>query len=79
METKQEIPDFLEQYKPEGEEAEHLKFEEDSDFEDGGEEAGGEAWGGGDDNDGSDADAGEAWGGGGDDDKKSEAAEKDGW
>jgi len=48
METKQNIPDFLESYKPEGKAAEHLKFEADSDFEeDNGNNAdeGGGGWG----------------------------------
>lgn len=65
METKQEVPDFLEQYKPVGEEAINLKFEEDSDFEDAGEEeGGGDAWGaGGDDSDSDkESEAGDAWG-----------------
>ncbi|KAK0615763.1 P-loop containing nucleoside triphosphate hydrolase protein [Bombardia bombarda] len=34
LETDQEIPDFLEQYVPEGAAREHLKFEADSDFDD---------------------------------------------
>ena len=48
METQQDIPDFLEAYKPEGDAAVNLKFEADSDFEDGdgGCEAGsGGGWG----------------------------------
>lgn len=52
LETKQEIPDFLEPYKPEGEAAVNLKFEEDSDFEEEGnaaDEVEGGGWGGGDD------------------------------
>jgi ATP-dependent RNA helicase DDX3X len=53
LETKQEIPDFLESYKPEGDAAVNLKFEADSDFEeddggDGGSDAGG-GWGAGSD------------------------------
>ncbi|KAH8907772.1 DEAD-domain-containing protein [Coniochaeta sp. PMI_546] len=51
LETKQEIPDFLEPYKPEGEAAVNLKFEEDSDFEEEGnaaDEVEGGGWGGGD-------------------------------
>lgn len=54
METKQEIPDFLTAYVPEDVSLEDLKFEADSDFDDGeGDDAGGEwgdqgvtAWGG---------------------------------
>ena len=53
LETKQDIPDFLEPYKPEGAALENLKFEADSDFEeetgnDGGADADetGDAWGG---------------------------------
>ncbi|KAB5547177.1 P-loop containing nucleoside triphosphate hydrolase protein [Coniochaeta sp. 2T2.1] len=48
METQQEIPDFLEAYKPEGDAAVNLKFEADSDFEenDGGSDGGeGGGWG----------------------------------
>ncbi|KAL2020969.1 hypothetical protein VTK56DRAFT_7743 [Thermocarpiscus australiensis] len=76
METKQEIPDFLQQYVPEGATAENLKFEADSDFEDntagtgaGAGNGGGDAWGGGDDGwgDGNGAaDAAEVANGGGD-------------
>lgn len=40
METNQEIPDFLQQYIPEGAMANNLKFEADSDFEDEGNQAG---------------------------------------
>ncbi|KIH91517.1 ATP-dependent RNA helicase [Sporothrix brasiliensis 5110] len=74
LETKQEIPDFLEMYIPEGEARENLKFEADSDFEeftagDGGDDG----WGaGGDAGDSWDAPAdgdagGTGWGGGDDD------------
>ncbi|CAK7217324.1 hypothetical protein SBRCBS47491_003125 [Sporothrix bragantina] len=66
LETKQEIPDFLEMYIPEGEARENLKFEADSDYEefaDGGDDNGG--WGAGGDGAG-----GDSWGapvdGGGD-------------
>lgn len=69
LETKQEIPDFLELHKPEGEAAVNLKFEADSDFEeeDAGEDAGeGDGWGGGGDDtaksaDGENAGQDEAW------------------
>jgi ATP-dependent RNA helicase DDX3X len=67
LETKQEVPDFLEQYKPEGEAAVNLKFEADSDFEE--EDAA--------------ADDGEGggWGGGGDEAKGDgeKAAEDEAW
>ncbi|KAI0203302.1 P-loop containing nucleoside triphosphate hydrolase protein [Astrocystis sublimbata] len=45
-ETRQEIPDFLDQYKPEEKDVSKLKFEYDTDEEDPGE--GGDTWGGGD-------------------------------
>lgn len=52
METKQEVPDFLQQYIPEGATADNLKFEADSDFEDEAADkgvdastGGGDAWG----------------------------------
>lgn len=70
LETNQEIPEFLQQYVPEGEARDNLKFEADSDFDPndfaGAGDAGG-AWGAGD-GDGADADAdtGGAWGSGGD-------------
>jgi ATP-dependent RNA helicase DDX3X len=51
LETKQEIPDFLEPFIPEGEAKENLKFEADSDFEEEdqtGDDAEGDGWGGGD-------------------------------
>ncbi|KAJ6443969.1 meiotically up-regulated protein [Purpureocillium lavendulum] len=51
LETKQEIPDFLQMYVPEGPEAEKPKFETESDFDPedvgGPAEDGGDAWGGG--------------------------------
>lgn len=58
LETKQEVPDFLQAYIPEGEARENLKFEADSDF-DAGETAGDEGgW----------SDEGvSVWGGAGDD------------
>ncbi|KAL1891755.1 hypothetical protein Sste5346_007505 [Sporothrix stenoceras] len=63
LETKQEIPDFLESYIPEGEARENLKFEADSDFEeftpgDGGDDGG---WGAGGGDAGGDA-GGDSWG-----------------
>ncbi|GJN67480.1 hypothetical protein PLIIFM63780_004921 [Purpureocillium lilacinum] len=65
LETKQDIPEFLQMYVPDGPEGENPKFETESDFDpndiaarDG--EAGGDAWGGGDA-----ANASNAWGGGG--------------
>lgn len=61
METNQEIPDFLEQYVPEGATAENLKFEADSDFEEDMYGSGGA--GGADGADGADG----GWGAGGDD------------
>ncbi|RGP61820.1 hypothetical protein FLONG3_10407 [Fusarium longipes] len=61
LETDQEIPDFLQQYVPEGEARANLKFEADSDFDPddyaGAGDAGGDAWGGGDA-------GGDAWGAG---------------
>ena len=75
LETKQEIPDFLEMYIPEGDARENLKFEADSDFEEyagGGDEnadGGGSGWGaGGDDAGGGSwgaAAGGDSWGGNG--------------
>ncbi|KAI1300441.1 P-loop containing nucleoside triphosphate hydrolase protein [Xylaria venustula] len=59
METKQEIPDFLEQYRPEGDDISKLKFEYDTDEEDPGEN--GESWGNGAGNT-----SGDGWGNGGD-------------
>ncbi|ROW16435.1 hypothetical protein VPNG_02845 [Cytospora leucostoma] len=78
LETKQEIPEFLKQYEPEGEDRENLKFESEDQIESafgmgddsggawgaGGGEPSGDAWGGGGDN--NDAAGGGAWGGGGD-------------
>ncbi|KAJ3525590.1 hypothetical protein NM208_g11576 [Fusarium decemcellulare] len=65
LETKQEIPEFLQQYVPEGEARENLKFEADSDFDPndiaGAGDASGSAWGTGDGNEGNDSVA--AWGG----------------
>ena len=43
LETKQEIPDFLENYKPDN--VEDLQFNDDTDDEDEGGAAGGDAWG----------------------------------
>lgn len=78
LETNQDIPDFLEQYRPEGEAATNLVFEEDSDFEDAaGEEEGGDTWGGGGDDDAEDGGGG-GWGAGGDDAKEEEPA-ADAW
>lgn len=71
LETGQEVPDFLQSYMPEGEALENLKFEADSDFDEGEAEGGGGDWGeaGGDD----------AWAGGGGDDAQAQATEeKDG-
>ncbi|KAK3335726.1 P-loop containing nucleoside triphosphate hydrolase protein [Cercophora scortea] len=71
LETNQEVPDFLQEYIPEGDARVNLKFEEDSDFEDGddagGGDAGGDAWGGvgGDTAAGGNADAGTGGDGGG--------------
>lgn len=69
LETKQEVPDFLEQYKPEGEAAVNLKFEADSDFEE--EEEGG------------DNEEGGGWGAGGGGDSTNgdgeKATEEDAW
>lgn len=68
LETDQEIPEFLQQYVPEGEAREKLKFEADSDFDPndyaGAGDAGG-AWGGGDGID-AGASCSDAWGGGND-------------
>lgn len=89
METKQDIPEFLEPFKPTGKGLENLKFETESDFDPeeagiahlggggwGGDEAGGDAggdWGG-------DAggDAG-GWGGGGDDAGGNQTTEAPAW
>ncbi|KAF4345965.1 ATP-dependent RNA helicase [Fusarium beomiforme] len=76
LETDQEVPEFLQQYIPEGEARENLKFEADSDFDpndyagagdagdawggDTGHDAGGDAWGGGGNN--SNTGGGDAWG-----------------
>ncbi|CAM1501746.1 Fc.00g037300.m01.CDS01 [Cosmosporella sp. VM-42] len=77
LETKQEIPDFLQEYVPEGEALESLKFEADSDFDPddigGANDAGGApVWGaddagneGGDTEDASGNGAGGAWASGG--------------
>lgn len=65
LETKQEIPEFLKQFEPEGEDRENLKFESEEQLEsafDMGDEAGG-AWGGGGDDGGESAN--NPWGGGG--------------
>lgn len=67
LETDQEIPDFLQQYVPEGDARANLKFEADSDFDpndyadgaDAGAGGAGDAWGTGD---GANAAAGDAWG-----------------
>lgn len=64
LETKQEVPEFLQSYIPEGEAREKLKFEADSDWEEemGGGEGGADAWG-----DGAAANPpGDAWGSNGD-------------
>ncbi|KAH8754065.1 DEAD/DEAH box helicase [Diaporthe sp. PMI_573] len=60
LETKQTVPEFLQQYMPEGEELENLQFPSEQDDDVGGMDAG--AWGDG----GGGGDAGDAWGGGGD-------------
>lgn len=69
LETNQEIPDFLQQYVPEGEARNNLKFEADSDF-DPNDYAGagdaGDAWGEDAGNNAGNAAGGDAWGGGGD-------------
>lgn len=66
LETDQEIPEFLQQYVPEGDARANLKFEADSDFDPndyaGAGDAGGDAWGAGD---GDDTGGGDAWGGDG--------------
>jgi ATP-dependent RNA helicase DDX3X len=54
METGQDVPDFLEQYKPDETDASKLKFEYDTDEDD--PDAGNDAWG---------ADGGDGEGGGG--------------
>ena len=61
IETRQDVPDFLESYKPENEE--ELKFDDDTDDE-GDDAAGGETWGGAaQTNGGTNGDAsGDAWG-----------------
>ncbi|KAK7743941.1 hypothetical protein SLS53_003963 [Cytospora paraplurivora] len=64
LETNQEIPEFLKQYEPEGEDRKNLKFESEDQIESAfgmGDESGG-AWGGG----GGGESSGDAWGGGGD-------------
>lgn len=50
LETKQEVPEFLEAYKPE--DVEDLKFDDDTDEEGEGEAGGDDAWGGGADTNG---------------------------
>lgn len=62
METGQEVPDFLQQYKPEGKDASNLKFEYDTDEEEADE--GGDAWGTNAAN--TEGDGGDGWGAGGD-------------
>lgn len=68
LETDQEIPEFLQQYVPEGDARANLKFEADSDFDPndyaGAGDSGGDAWGAGD---GGDTGGGDAWSGGGGD------------
>lgn len=59
LETKQTVPEFLQQYMPEGEELQNLQFPSEQDDDVGGVDAG--AWGEG----GGGGDAGDAWGGGG--------------
>ncbi|EGU78484.1 hypothetical protein FOPG_00769 [Fusarium oxysporum f. sp. conglutinans race 2 54008] len=66
LETNQEIPDFLQQYVPEGEARNNLKFEADSDFDPNDYAGAGDAWGGDAGNDAGNAANGDAWGGGGD-------------
>ncbi|KAK2478100.1 hypothetical protein H9L39_10588, partial [Fusarium oxysporum f. sp. albedinis] len=66
LETNQEIPDFLQQYVPEGEARNNLKFEADSDFDPNDYAGAGDAWGGDAGNDAGNAATGDAWGGGGD-------------
>lgn len=78
LETKQEIPDFLQQYVPEGD---ALKFETESDFDEndlggGGGDSGGGGWGG-DEAATTGDDAGGGWGAGGD--EPAAAAEGGGW
>lgn len=58
LETKQTVPEFLQQFMPEGEELENLQFPSEQDEDIGGMDAG--AWGEGGGND-----SGDAWGGGG--------------
>ncbi|CAK7268252.1 hypothetical protein SEPCBS57363_003001 [Sporothrix epigloea] len=70
LETKQEVPDFLETYMPQGDALETLKFEADSDYEEEGAVNGdddGGGWGAGGDDAGADswgapADEGGSWG-----------------
>lgn len=66
LETNQPIPEFLQHHVPEGEAKESLKFEADSDFEEYGEDAGGNAWGG--SGNAGDGGSGDAWGGSAGDD-----------
>lgn len=59
LETNQEIPEFLEQFKPEGEDLTKLKFEAEGDFSDDEAIGGGDAaWGAGGGGDNGDAAAG---------------------
>lgn len=67
LETKQDIPEFLQMYVPDGPEGENPKFETESDFDpndiaarDG--EAGGDAWGGGQSNGEDNGGGGGGWG-----------------
>lgn len=85
LETNQEIPEFLKQYEPEGEDRENLKFESEDQIESafgmgddaggawgaGGGDSSGDAWGGGDNKD---AAAGATWGAGGGGDNNDAAA-----
>ncbi|KAK2600900.1 hypothetical protein N8I77_010401 [Diaporthe amygdali] len=85
LETKQKVPEFLEQYLPEGDELENLQFPSEQDEGIGGGDSGGgwggdaggdagNAWGGGETSS-AVGDTGNAWGGGGD----TTAAGSGGW
>lgn len=65
LETKQQVPEFLQEFMPEGEELENLQFPSELDDDMGGLDAG--AWGdagGGGEASAAGADTGNAWGGG---------------
>lgn len=79
LETEQEVPDFLESYKPEGDDLLNLKWETNSNPEDRPKDAGGDfgdgGFGGGDDAKGGDG----GWGQGDDGGNDAGASDGNGW